>query len=169
MPCPKCGTPTTRAHGFHERTVADLPVNGRRAVVSVRVRHLVCPRQAFRKQVPGLLDRYQRRTTRITGQLGHVVKELAGRASARLSRCLFVAISRSTALRILRPYVPNIASTLVTALMQRHQTAPDRAASRAKKKLLALALADHEDGRLCCCDCRTSPCPPTSASYGCCR
>nr|WP_322723633.1 ISL3 family transposase [Streptomyces spongiae] len=55
--CPKCGTPTSRVHGFHERTVADLAVDGRRVVVSVRVRRLVCPvlgcpRQTFREQVP---------------------------------------------------------------------------------------------------------------------
>lgn len=84
VPCPMCGTPTARVHGFHVRTVADLPVDGRRVVVSVQVRRLVCPvlgcpRQTFREQVSGLLERYQRRTTRLTGQLGSLVKELAGR------------------------------------------------------------------------------------------
>lgn len=106
VPCPMCGTPTARAHGFHGRTVADVAVDGRRVVLSVQVRRLVCPvlgcpRQTFREQVPGLLQRYQRRTTRPAGQLGSVVKELAGRAGARLSRCLAVGISRSTALRML--------------------------------------------------------------------
>lgn len=37
VPGPKGGTPTARVHGFHERTVADLPVAGRRVVVSARV------------------------------------------------------------------------------------------------------------------------------------
>lgn len=106
VPCPKCGTPTARMPGFHERTVADLPVDGRRVVVSVQVRRLVCPvlgcpRQTFREQVPGLLERYRRRTIRLPGQVGNLVIELAGRAGARLSRCLVVAISRSTALRML--------------------------------------------------------------------
>jgi transposase len=106
VPCPACGTPTARVHGFHGRTVADVPVDGRRVEVSVKVRRLVCPvlgcpRQTFREQVTGLLERYQRRTTRLAGQLGSVVKELAGRAGARLSHCLAVAISRSTALRVL--------------------------------------------------------------------
>jgi hypothetical protein len=31
-----------RVHGFHGRTVADVPVDGRRVVVSVQVRRLVC-------------------------------------------------------------------------------------------------------------------------------
>ncbi|MET8331780.1 ISL3 family transposase [Streptomyces sp. NPDC005181] len=134
VPCPKCGTPTARVHGFHERTVADLPVDGRRVVVSVRVRRLVCPvlacpRQTFREQVPGLLERYQRRTTRLAGQLGHVVAELAGRASARLSRCLVVAISRSTALRMLMRLplpalrVPRVLGVDDFALKRRHRYA----------------------------------------------
>jgi transposase len=62
---------------------------------------LGCPRQTFREQVPGLIERYQRRTRRLTDQLGKIVKELAGRAGARLTRVLACAISRSTALRLL--------------------------------------------------------------------
>lgn len=75
------------------RTVADVSVDGRRVMVPVRVRRLACPAwgcslQTFREQVPGLLERYQRRTSRLADQLGSVVKELAGRASVRLSRAL---------------------------------------------------------------------------------
>lgn len=93
-------------HGFHGRVVGDLPVDGRRVVVSVRLRRLVClvlscPRQTFREQVPGVVERYQRRTRRLSDQPGSVVKELAGRAGACLSRALACAISRSTALRLL--------------------------------------------------------------------
>jgi transposase len=87
VPCPSCGAPSGRVHGFHLRTVADVPVDGRRAVVRVRVRRLVCPtqgcRHTFREQVPGVLERYQRRTTRLTRQVKAVVKELAGRAGCR--------------------------------------------------------------------------------------
>ncbi|MFD1313976.1 transposase family protein, partial [Streptomyces kaempferi] len=106
VPCPACGTRTARMHGFHGRVIADLPVDGRRVVAFVRVRRLVCPvlgclRQTFREQVPGVVERYQRRTNRLAGQLGSVVKELAGRAGARLCRVLACAISRSTALRML--------------------------------------------------------------------
>jgi hypothetical protein len=39
--------------------VADVPLDGRRVVVRVRVRRLVCPtggcRHTFREQVPGVL------------------------------------------------------------------------------------------------------------------
>ncbi|WP_183107356.1 ISL3 family transposase [Streptomyces sp. 1114.5] len=112
VPCPMCGQPMGQVHAFHGRVVADVPVDGRRVVASVRVRRMVCPvlgcpRQTFREQVPGLIERYQRRTRRLADQLGEVVQELAGRAGARLSRILACAISRSTALRLLmRQAVP---------------------------------------------------------------
>ncbi|UTO62180.1 transposase family protein [Streptomyces rapamycinicus] len=40
MSCPTCGTPPGRVYGFHGRVVADVPVDGRRVVVSVQVRRL---------------------------------------------------------------------------------------------------------------------------------
>ncbi|MFJ2779598.1 ISL3 family transposase, partial [Kitasatospora sp. NPDC087315] len=106
VPCPVRGAPTDRVHGFHHRTVADVPADGRRVLVVVRVRRLACPvlgcgRQTFREQVPSLLERYQRRTNRLTSQLGSVVKELAGRAASRLLEVLAAPASRSTALRML--------------------------------------------------------------------
>ncbi|TDT97292.1 transposase [Streptomyces sp. 846.5] len=134
VPCPECGTPTGRVHGFHGRTVADVAVDGRRVLVSVRVRRLACrvldcPRQTFREQVPGLLERYQRRTNRLADQVGSVVKELAGRAGARLSRILACAVSRSTALRMLMRQavppqrVPRVLGVDDFALKRRHRYA----------------------------------------------
>jgi len=104
--CPGCGTPTGRVHGYHERVAADVPVDGRRVLVRLRARRMRCPvtgcpRQTFREQVPGLIDRYQRRTLRLAGQVSAVARELAGRAGARLLRALGIAVSRHTALRVL--------------------------------------------------------------------
>ena len=67
--CPECGTLTARVHGYYERAAADVPVGGRRVLLRVRVRRMRCAAlgcavQTFREQVPGVLDRYQRRTTR---------------------------------------------------------------------------------------------------------
>ena len=106
MLCPVCRVPTAKVHGYHWRTVADVPVDGRRVVVRVRVRRLACsvldcPRQTFREQVPGLLERLQRRTIRLTRQVSQVVKELCGRAAARLTQALAVPLSYATALRML--------------------------------------------------------------------
>jgi transposase len=104
--CPGCGAKTWRVHGYHERTAADVPVDGRRVVVKVRARRLRCPVlgctvQTFREQVPGVLERYQRRISRLTAQLSTVARELAGRASARLLPALGIGASRHTALRVL--------------------------------------------------------------------
>ncbi len=99
--CPGCGAESVRVHGYHQRTVTDVPLDGRPVVVRVRVRRLVCPtidcRSTFREQVPGVLERYQRRTARLTGQVRSVVRELAGRAGVRLLTALSVRLSRQTA------------------------------------------------------------------------
>jgi transposase len=104
--CPECGIETARVHGYHERTAADVPVDGRRVQVLVRARRLRCavpgcPRQTFREQVPGVLERYQRRTARLAVQVSAIARELAGRASARLLPALGICSSRHTMLRVL--------------------------------------------------------------------
>jgi hypothetical protein len=104
--CPGCGAETVRVHGYHERTAADVPADGRRVVLKVRARRMRCPVtgcgvQTFREQVPDVLDRYQRRTTRLTAQVSAVARELAGRASARLLPALGIVVSRQVMLRVL--------------------------------------------------------------------
>jgi transposase len=107
--CPRCGAETARVHGCHQRSVADVPVDARRVLVVVRIRRLVCPtrgcRQTFRKQLPGVPERYQRRTSRLASQIGAVVREPAGRAGMRVLSALAVRLSRHTALRLL-PRLP---------------------------------------------------------------
>ncbi len=120
-----------KVHSYHHRTVADLPADGRVVIVRVRVRRLVCPTpqccRTFREQVPGLLERYQRRTTRLTGQVRAIVKELAGRAAVRVLAALPVRLSRHTAVRVLlaiplphRP-VPRVVSVDDFALRRRNR------------------------------------------------
>lgn len=134
VPCPVCGVVTERVHGYHDRTLRDVPVDGRQVVLRARIRRLVCPvlgcrRQTFREQVPGLLERHRRRTTRLTGQLSEVVKELCGRASARLARSLAVPFSYATALRLLRRVpvpvvqIPRVIGVDDFALRRRHSYA----------------------------------------------
>ena len=104
--CPGCGAETSRVHGYHERTVADVPADGRQVSVVARLRRMRCPVlectvQTFREQVPGLVDRYQRRTTRLAGQVSAVARGLGGRAGARLLPALGIAGSRHALLRAL--------------------------------------------------------------------
>jgi zinc-finger of transposase IS204/IS1001/IS1096/IS1165 len=104
--CPRCCGLTGQVHGYCARTVADVPADGRPVVVRVRVRRMRCPvrgclAQTFREQVPGVLDRYQRRTVRLAGQAGEVARRLAGRAGAGLLAALGVPLSGHTVLRLL--------------------------------------------------------------------
>lgn len=104
--CPGCGTETARVHGYHERTPTDVPVGGRRAVVKVKARRMRCPVpgwavQASREQVPGVLERCQRRDVRLNGQVSAAVRELAGRAGSQLPAVPGAGLSRHAALRAL--------------------------------------------------------------------
>ncbi|MGW5751646.1 ISL3 family transposase [Nocardia rhamnosiphila] len=129
--CPGCGAGSDRVHGVHERRLADLPVDGRSVVVRVRIRRLYCLAQGcqrtFREQVPGVLERYQRRTTRLTGHVRAAVRELAGRAAVRMLRRWSVRVSRQTAVRVLlgiplqTQKVPRALSVDDFALLRRHR------------------------------------------------
>nr|WP_280414326.1 ISL3 family transposase [Nocardia carnea] len=129
--CPGCGAGSARVHGVHERRLADLPVDGRSVVVRVRVRRLYCQTQGcqrtFREQVPGVVERYQRRTTRLTGHVRAAVRELAGRAAVRMLRQWSVRLSRQTAVRALlgiplqTQKVPRVLSVDDFALLRRHR------------------------------------------------
>ncbi|MEU7473533.1 ISL3 family transposase [Streptomyces sp. NPDC044984] len=131
--CPVCGASTGRVHGYHWRTVADVPVDDRRVVVRVRVRRPVCPtrgcRQTFREQMTGVLERYQRRTARPTRQVKTVAKESAGRAGSRLLAILAVGLSRHTDLRTLlriplpTGWMPRVIGVDDFALRRRHRHA----------------------------------------------
>ncbi len=87
-----------------------MPAGGRRVLVKVRVRRVRCPVpgcqvQTFREQIPGVLDRYQRRTSRLARQVSAVARELAGGAGARLLPALGICASRHTLLCVL-PRIP---------------------------------------------------------------
>ena len=97
--CSRCSAGTGRVHGHHERTAADVPVDGRRVVVTARLRRLRCPVLGYRvrtsrEQVSGVMASYQRRTARAA-----VARELAAVPLPRLPLALGIRASRDKALR----------------------------------------------------------------------
>jgi len=68
--CPDCAHLSSRIHSRYQRKLADLPWSGRivRLVVHVSrffCKHPSCPRKTFAETIPGLTERYARRTTRL--------------------------------------------------------------------------------------------------------
>lgn len=94
-------------HSRYERRLADAVVAGRRLVIRLRVRrwfcdHAGCPAVTFAEQVPGLTQRYARRSPPAGRVLERLGLALAGRAGARLAAGLGFRVSRHTMLRLVR-------------------------------------------------------------------
>jgi transposase len=107
VPCPDCARPAQRVHSRYVRTVADLPWNG----VKVRLRlrsqrffcgHGDCPRVIFTERLPGLVQRYARRTVRLAEAIQLIGVALGGEAGARLAAALGLAVSPTALLERLR-------------------------------------------------------------------
>jgi transposase len=105
--CPVCRFPTRRIHSRYSRTVADRPWGLWRVVLHLQVRKFFCangrcPRRLFTERLTPLVAPWARRTQRLVHWLVHIAVALAGRAGARLSCTLGLAVSRRTLLRLLR-------------------------------------------------------------------
>jgi transposase len=105
--CPVCRFPTRRIHSRYQRTVADLPWAHYRVVLQLSVRKFFCAngrcmRRIFTERLPGVVAPWARRTERLLQWLAHIAVALGGAAGVQLSRCLGVAVSRRTLLRVLR-------------------------------------------------------------------
>ncbi|MEU7857831.1 transposase family protein [Nonomuraea sp. NPDC049141] len=105
--CRECGTPSARVHDRYRRSLKDLSCAGRPVRVELEVRRFRCVGPAcgvatFVEQVEGVTQWRQRRTPRLRAVLERVALALAGRAGARLTARLGVAVSRCTLLRLIR-------------------------------------------------------------------
>jgi transposase len=92
-------------HSRNSRRVADRGVGGRALLIELSVRRLYCAnpdcgKATFVEQVPGLTERYQRRTPGLRAVVEAVGVALAGRAGSRLLLALGVMVSWMTVLNI---------------------------------------------------------------------
>ena len=103
--CPDCGTMSSHLHSRYERTLGDLPWQGRPVVLRVqarrfRCRHPACPRQTFAERL-GDIAAWVRRTGRLGALQHHLGLALGGRAGARLAERLSMPTSPDTLRRML--------------------------------------------------------------------
>lgn len=102
--CPACGVPSDWVHSRYGRTLADLPVNGRRFVLRLRARRFFCgnpdcDRAVFCERLPGLAEARARSTTRLTDLHRAIGFALGGEPGSRLAEQLVAPTSGDTILR----------------------------------------------------------------------
>ena len=106
--CPVCGIVSTRIHSRYQRTLTDLPSQGRRVVLSVCARrfrclHVQCPRRIFAERLETLVGgAFARRTMRLDGIVHHLGLALGGRPGQSFARRLLLPVSNDTLLRLVR-------------------------------------------------------------------
>ena len=105
--CPDCGTSSHRIHSRYERTLGDLPWQGRPVRLRVQARRFrcldpACPRQTFAERLAGVAAVAARRTERLDGLQRHLGLALGGEAGARLAGRLAMHTSPDTLLRLVR-------------------------------------------------------------------
>jgi transposase len=119
--CPHCRRRSRRIHSQYWRHPRDMPINGLRVTLHLRVRRFFCvnprcPHRTFAERFPALLAPYARRTHTLNDWLTHVAFALGGEAGAQLLHHLGVTICGDTLLARIRaftfadPPVPRILS-----------------------------------------------------------
>jgi transposase len=106
--CPLCVTRSTHIHSRYRRTLADLPSQGRRVVVSISARRFHCRvtdcrRQIFAERLEATVGApFARRTARLEGIVHHLGLALGGRPGQSFSQRLLLPVSNDTVLRVVR-------------------------------------------------------------------
>ena len=103
--CPDCDTMSYRVHSYYERTLGDLPWQGRPVLLRVRARRFrcldpSCPRRTFAERLGDAAPVRARRTDRLGGVQRHLGLALGGEAGARLAERLSMPTSPDTLRRM---------------------------------------------------------------------
>lgn len=109
--CPLCGTESARVHSHYERTLADLPWQGRIVALRVQARRFRCAtsgckRRIFAERLPEVTIPRLRRTGRLAEIQRHIGLALGGEAGSRLARRLTMPVGATTLLGMLRRGAP---------------------------------------------------------------
>jgi len=102
--CPTCAQVSQRLHSRYQRTLADLPWQGRPVALQVQARRFrclnpSCARQTFAERLAGA-PAAARRTKRLGDLQGHPAHALGGEAGRRLAERLAMPVSADTLLRM---------------------------------------------------------------------
>ena len=105
--CPGCRQESRRIHSRYRRRLSDPPWEGIPVRIELRVRRFFCDsedcgQQIFTERLPKTVQRYSRRTCRLSTSLQQITSALGGSAGARLAKQLGILASTSTLLRQLR-------------------------------------------------------------------
>src|ERR1700734_3614159 len=89
--CPECRQESRRIHSRYRRRLSDLPWEGIPVRIELRVRRFFCGsedcgQQIFTERLPKTVQRYARRTCRMSASLQQITSALGGSAGSRLAR-----------------------------------------------------------------------------------
>jgi transposase len=103
--CPRCGVLSGHVHSHYTRLLADLPCQGRIAMVRVQARRFRCantdcPRRIFTERLPAIVQPWGCRSERLADVQRQLGLALGGAAGARLADHLAMPVSGATLLRL---------------------------------------------------------------------
>jgi transposase len=106
--CPTCAAVSGHVHSQYQRSLADLPSQGRSVSIRLWTRRFrcvmaECRQKIFTERLAATAARpYARRTMRLEGIVHHLGLALGGRPGQSLARHLLLPVSRDTLLRVVR-------------------------------------------------------------------
>ena len=110
--CPSCTQVSKSIHSRYERSLSDLPSDGRAVQIKIRVprfrcHQADCPRRVFAERLgPEVSTAFARRTERLEGIVHHLGPALGGRPGQGFARRLIIPVSKDTLLRVVRRRTP---------------------------------------------------------------
>ena len=105
--CPTCRSSAGRKHGHCERTLSNLPWQGRSVRLRFRLRRFrcanpACPRRTFSESVGDVAVAHARRSERLRVLQRHLGLALGGAPAARMAHRLAMPVSGDTLVRLVR-------------------------------------------------------------------